>query len=256
MTPSPICIRRVLSGSLLAFLLCTVSAQAGERRFTYSYDATTLAAGEVEFEQWVTWKTDKKSNSSFNQFNFREEIEFGITDKLQGGFYFSNWRTQHSQGDTDTTWQSTAFELIYNLTDPTTDILGSALYGEVTYGPQIFKLEGKILLQKNVGPWEFIYNGVVEGKWEGSDYNEVVGELQQTAGASYQFSPSWSLGAELLWEIEGDSWSNWNSANLYAGPNASFRTTDWYLTITPMAQLTSNDGEVDYQVRMIFGLDF
>lgn len=58
----------------LAALTLSSSALAGDRRFTYSYDTTTLKAGEVEFEQWVTWKTDKASNSSFNRFDFREEL--------------------------------------------------------------------------------------------------------------------------------------------------------------------------------------
>lgn len=55
-----------------------------------------------------------------------------MTDRLQAGFYFSDWRVQHSEGSTSTQWRDVAVELIYNLTDPQKDCIGSALYGEVT----------------------------------------------------------------------------------------------------------------------------
>lgn len=40
------------------------------------------------------------------------------------------------------------------------------------------------------------------------------------------------------------------------GPNASYRTADWYITVTPMLQVTDVSSEPDYQVRMIFGINF
>jgi len=72
-------------------LLITHNAEAGERRFTYVYEATTAAKGEIEIENWVTWKTQREEASRGNTFDFRHEIEFGLTDKLQLGVYVADW---------------------------------------------------------------------------------------------------------------------------------------------------------------------
>ena len=59
---------------LLAAACSIMPAQAGERRFAFSYEADTAPAGTREFEQWITWKSDKASNNDFDEFTFREEF--------------------------------------------------------------------------------------------------------------------------------------------------------------------------------------
>jgi hypothetical protein len=149
--------------------------------------------------------------------------------------------------------------VVYNMTNPTTDLLGSALYGEIQLGHRKFELEGKIILQKNVGRWVFAYNATLEAEWEGDSswhFDERKGVIEQTAGASYQFSPRFLVGAEILHEVEFEDWSEAEDHVLYAGPDASWRTGNFWVTLTPLVQLTSLSSEPDFQTRLIFGFDF
>lgn len=246
-----------LLGVVTAVLLSAGRAEADERRFTYVYEATTMTPGHFEYEQWVTWKTHKNNDPEYDRFEFRHELEFGLTDNLQLGLYLSDWRIQDGQSvDDGAEWRNVAAEFIYGLTDPVTDPIGSALYGEIKIGDELFELEGKLILQKNIGKWVFAWNGILEAEWEGEHFNEDTGTIGQTLGGSYQLSPNLLLGFEALHEVEYEDWSEWGDHALYVGPNISFRTEDWWLTVTPLFQVTDVDSEPDFQVRLIFGFDF
>ena len=244
--------------AIAATLLPCSPARADSRAFTFSYETTTMPAGHVEYEQWVTWKASKSTDSDFDRIDFRHEVEFGITDNWQGAIYVSDWRYEDgdSVADDGVTWWAVAFETIYKLTDPIVDPLGTALYGELKIGDELIEFEGKLLLQKNLGAWIFVWNGVFVAEWEGGAYQEDKGKLEQTAGASYQFNPNWAAGGELIHEVEYDDWSQWGDHVVYAGPNVSYRSRSWWVTVTPMFQLTDIAGEPDFLTRVIFGIVF
>lgn len=242
---------------LPVFLLAVVaSAPAGQRRFTYSYEATTSAPGAIEIENWVTWKSTKNGDGRIDRFDFRHELEWGITDRLQLGLYLADWTYRDGGDEQGARYHDSAVELIYNLSNPQTSFLGSALYGEVKIGDEVLALEGKLILQKNVGALLVAYNVTLEGEWEGEDFDEEVGEFQQTLGVSYQISPSFSVGAEFFHEIEFPEWSEAEDSVVYAGPNASVRYRNVFATVTPLVQLTDVGGEPDFQTRVIVGFDF
>ncbi len=239
-------------GSL--FALCT-SAWAGSRHFAYSYETTTMAAGSMELESWATWKTQQADEPGVEQFDIRHEFEFGVTDRLQLSLYFLDWR--HRQSDTEggtTTFQDVAVEAIYNLTNPNTSVFGSALYGEIKGGSEFIELEGKLLLQKNIGSWVFVYNVGGEIAWETHADNEA--ELMQSAGVAYQLNPAWSVGAEILHEIAVPEVQRIGDSGVFAGPNVSWRNDRFSLTLAGLWQLTSLAGEPDFQLRTIFSIDF
>lgn len=248
----------VVALTLAASLLSVEVAKAGARRFTYVYEATTAAPGSVESENWVTWGTSPREERDFNSVDFRNEIEFGVTDHFQIGLYLADWgyREDPAANDHGFSYQSSAIELIYNLTNPTTDLLGLALYGEVRGGPEELELESKVILQKNVGRFVLAYNGTLEAKWEGDRLEERAGEFSQSAGLSYEVSPTWLLGAELLHEIDLPDWSQAADSVVYGGPNVSYRNKTWWATVTPLVQLTDIASEVDFQTRVIFGFSF
>ena len=248
--------RTILAATGLAAMVAT-AAYGGARRFTYLYDAETQPKGTVEYEQWVTWKTRKQTDPDFNRIDFRHEFELGLTDRLQIAFYVSDWRYQSGASVNDgAQWRNAAVEVIYNLIDPVTEPVGLALYGETRFGPELAVLEGKLLVQANLGKWVLGWNGTIEAEWEGERYDEAKGEFEQSFGASYQFTPALLAGFELLHEVEYKDWSRWSDHTVYAGPNLSFRTTRWWITLTPLFQLTNVGNEADFQLRMIFGFDF
>ena len=247
--------RLFIPAALAALTFTTAPASAGERRFTFTYEATTAPKGSIELENWVTWKARRGGEGNLNQFDFRHELEFGLTDRLQLGLYLSDWSVARSGGRTETTWSNVAAEFIYNLSNPTTDFLGSALYLETKLGDELFALEGKLLLQKNFGPWVVAYNASLEAEWEGSGYDEQVGEFQQTLGICYQVSPRFTVGAELLHEVVFEDWKAGDHA-FYVGPNASVRFGRAFATATVLFQATDLHDEPDVQSRLIFGIQF
>jgi hypothetical protein len=100
------------------------------------------------------------------------------------------------------------------------------------------------------------YNGTLEAKWEGQHLEERAGELSESFGVSYQISPTWLLGGELLHEIDLPDWSEAKDSIVYGGPNVSYRRGNWWATLTPLFQLTNVAAEVDFQTRLIFGCSF
>ena len=232
------------------------SAEASERRFTYVYEATTQPKGQWEFEQWMTWKTAKESNRDYDRFDIRHEFEVGVTDNFQLGFYVSDWRfvDDSASGTHKGDWRDVAVEGIWNLADPTTDPVGLALYAEVKVGDELLELEGKFIAQKNFGSFVLAYNAIIEAEWEGVHFDEDNGKLEQTLGVSYQFSPRFLAGMELLHEVEMADWKGVRGKGLlYVGPNFSYRAKKWWATLTPMFQVSDVDDEPDFQMRLIVG---
>ncbi|MCB1085541.1 MAG: hypothetical protein KDM63_00725 [Verrucomicrobiae bacterium] len=242
---SPLASALVLGGLALSVVSTT---QAAERRFAYSYEAQTYVPGSIEVENWVTWQ----DRAGSDRFDFRHEIEVGVTEKLQLGFYLVDWR--HTEGG-ESEYHDTAIEAIYNLTNPNTDWIGSSLYGEVKFAKEFLELEGKIILQKNWGPVSLVYNVALEAEWEEEGLEETKGEVAQTLGLSYMVSPKFSVGAEMLSEVEFEDWGGAGPHALYFGPNASLRGERHWLTAAGLWEVTGTD-EPDFQLRAIWGIHF
>lgn len=246
-------LRIVLVG---AWVLTANHVNAGERRFTFVYEATTQPKGAWEYEQWITWETAKESNRDFDHFDFRHEIEVGLTDHFQLGIYVSDWgyEENRSEGVHRGDWRDVAVEGILNLTNPTTDAVGLALYGEAKVGDELLALESKLIVQKNFGAVVLAYNAALEAEWEGRRFDEDHGEFQQTLGVSYQCSPNFLVGMELLHEIDiPDLRGAKGKGILYLGPNFSYRAHKWWATLTPLFQVSDVEDEPDFQMRLILG---
>ncbi len=242
----------------ITYCASVTGARAGARRFTYVYEATTAAPGSLESENWITWRTSPREERRFKAVDFRNEIEFGLTEHFQIGLYLADWSYQddpaaHKHGFI---YESSAVELIYNFSNPTTDLLGLAVYQEVRGGPDELESESRVILQKNIGRFVIAYNATLEAIWEGSNLEERSGEFSEALGVSYEVSPAWLLGAELLHEIDLPEWSASEDSVVYAGPNISYRRGNWWTTVTPLVQLTNIAAEVDFQPRVIFGFSF
>ncbi len=250
--------KNAIAVSLLIALLGASSALAGSRRFTYVYEATTSPPGDVEIENWVTWKTHKADDHGFDQVDFRHELEFGITEKFQMAVYVADWNYHQgmSAGEPGFTLQGSAIELIYNFTNPVADPLGFSVYQEFKTGYRLFESESKLLFQKTFGRFVVAYNATLEAEWEGEGLEEREGEFQQSLGLSYEFNPHFLVGAEAVHEIAFPDWSETEESKVFAGPNVSVRSGKWWATVTALAQLTSSGEEPDFQLRTIFGFSF
>jgi hypothetical protein len=242
---------------ILSFLL-TLPALGGSRRFTYVYEVTTSPPGDLEIENWVTWRSHKADDPGFDRVDFRHEFEFGITERFQAAVYLADWNYHHgmSAGEPGFTLDGSALELIYNFTNPVADPIGLAVYQEFQGGYRRFESESKLLAQKNLGKFVVAYNATLEAEWEGEALEEREGEFQQSLGVSYEINPRLLFGAEFVHEIGFPDWSETESGKFFAGPNISIRRNTWWATVTALGQITSDGDEPDLQVRTIFGFSF
>lgn len=248
---------RCLAG-LMAVVAISPFAAADPRPFTLSNDVYSIGKGNFEYEQYVTWRHHTDDNPSYNRFDFRHEIEFGVADNFDVSIYAANWRYQDSSGFTGTKYDSSGGEGILYLSNPVTDVIGAGIYAEFLFGPDFFEFEQKLLLQKDIGNWTFLYNAIIETEIErGNTNNEVEGVLGQSVGVAYSLSPQWIVGGELKAEWEFEDWDHHVNTAVYLGPVVSYRSSGpWWVTVTPTAQLTDNEDDADFLVRMIFGWEF
>ena len=190
-----------------------------------------------------------------NAVDFRHELEYGVTDKLQVSVYLADWFYENQREHSGFAYSDSAIEVIYNLTNPVDDPIGISIYGEIKAGDRLVELESKLIAQKNLGPLILAYNATLEALWEGNDLAQREGEFSQAFGASYEISPPISVGIELLHEFVFPKWRDEEKIrNLFVGPNVSYRRGNWFVTVTALAQATDTEDEPDLQVRTIFGI--
>src|SRR5690349_25071694 len=84
-----------LLAAFAACSLCLDVVQADDRRFTYTYEPEVMPQGGMEFEQWVTLRTQRTSGAEVKQGNFnlweiREELEYAVSDNYSVSLYLNN----------------------------------------------------------------------------------------------------------------------------------------------------------------------
>ena len=240
----------------IAILATLSTSYASSRTTPWLYDTRTMTAGEVEYEQWTTWKTNKKSDSQYDELRIRHEIEWGVTDRLQMAIYFADWRYKKTSTETRTYFHDVAVEAIYQLQAPTPDQLGMAIYGEVKYGDDFVELETKVILEKELDQVNLLYNFTVEAEWEGAKLDDDKGVIENSFAITYQPEPSITYGIQAVWEIEFPGWNEQGDDVISVGPSIAWQSDGWWLTVSPLFQVTNVDSEPDMQVRMMFGIDF
>jgi len=248
--------KRIAALCALILVICSFTSVAGVRHFNYLYEAPTSPPGGFEIENWITWlQTTNPTHSG--ELAFRHEIEFGLTDQLQASIYFADWSYSNRHNDSGVSFSDAAIELIYNISNPVLDPVGVSLYQEYRGGNRLFEWESKVIAQKNVDRWILAYNATLEATWDGEGLTNHEGEFQQALGASYQISPRLSIGLEFLHEFIFPDWEDTHDIrNVFVGPNISYRRSNWFVTITALAQATDSEDEPRVQLRTIFGMAF
>ena len=101
-----------------------------------------------------------------------------MTDRLRLAVYLVASQWSDALGEKRVKYECTGVEAVYCLSNPVTDIVGSAVYGEVKVGDGVMEGEGKVLLQKNLGRLRLAYHAGAEAVWEGS----TLGQLNERSG--------------------------------------------------------------------------
>jgi len=266
---------------LLLTALCgalTLPALATERLFTYTYEPETLPQGVFELEQWVTVRAGRNravEQEDFYRLQFREELEYGVTDNYQVALYFNHEYESYDipGGGHFSDYRQTGLSLEnkYLLLNPAERTVGLALYLEPSWDwdEETFKLEEKIILGQRHGDWKWALNLTHETEWE-HDYRETAGECEATAGIARLLSSRWALGVEMRHHAEISEYRDWEGYAFYLGPVVSYHRDRWWAALTVMPQIYGAnfednpdrnahldlDGHERVNVRLLFGFGF
>jgi hypothetical protein len=234
--------------------LFALPARATNRSFVYAQESRVLAPGESELEPWTTFRAGR--SRYYSAIDGRLELEHGLARGLQLALYWNfSTQTQDVEQDsltrelvrvTDSEFASASAELKYQLSDPTADVLGSALYLETTLGPRESELEGKLILDRSIGKWLLAANLNAELELEptrdaeGSEL-ETGFVLEPILAAAYALPHGVSVGVELRAPLglAGEA----ESRTLFGGPVARFSDRGFWAALGVQPQLAAFSGQ-------------
>jgi len=233
----------------LSLALLSSPATAGNRSFVYTQESRVLAPGESELEPWTTFRAGR--SRYYSAIDGRLELEHGLAPGLQLALYWNfstetrdvvrDSLTRELSRVSESELASASAELKYQLSDPTADVLGSALYLETTLGPRESEVEAKLIADRSVGHWLLAANLSAELELEpirnaaGSELEAGV-VLEPALAAAYQFSHG-SVGIELRAPlgVAGEA----ESATLFGGPVARYSDRGFWLALGVQPQLAA-----------------
>jgi len=233
---------------LLAGGLWLAPARADERRFTYSYEPELAPQGTLEFEQWVTLRTQRTKGGAVQQGNYnlwelREELEYALTDNYSLSLYLNtaaeSFRDYSQSPPADTSsfdFKGISIENRYMLLNPAEHAVGLTLYLEPRYSGEEAEIEEKIILGQRHGDWKWAFNLTHATEWADS-LHSTEGEVEASFGLARDLGKHWSLGLELRDHNELPDYELWENTALFLGPVVSYRQEKWWAALTVMPQI-------------------
>src|SRR5664280_268660 len=187
--------------------LVPLHASANPRPLPFTYIYETLGKGEAEIEQYVDMTPVRVLAVSgerawYAASQFKTEFEYGITDRLELGLYVNFAPSNPAFALTPTIGNGNGFKqrLRYRLAELGQWPVDVALYGEVSENEREIELEGKIIVQRHLGPLRMVANAWAEHEIEYNGEREWV--LNPTAGAVLEVSPPVQPGFEYWMRAE------------------------------------------------------
>lgn len=272
---------KLILTAVLAGGLTLTQTRADERRFTYVYEPEVLPKGAMEFEQWVTLRTQRTKGGdvqqgNFNRWQIREELEYGVTDRYSVSLYLNGEATSfkdHSAAPptsrSTTEFTGVSLENRYMVLNPANNPVGFTLYFEPRFSGGEAELEQKLIIGQRHGDWKWALNLSHAIEWK-NDLHDKEGELEASFGISRDLNKNWSLGLEFLNTNELPDYRRWENTACFLGPVVNYRQERWWATLTVLPQIygrsflgnPDNNRSLDLagherlNVRLIVGLSF
>jgi hypothetical protein len=254
-------------GALVAALAVTLAAapaRADRRAYTTTYEAVTAPKGELDVEMWSSYahKGELLDGPPSQGFRHMLELEYGLTDRWDVALYNLLDTTTSSE---DSGYAGIKLETRYRLLPPGSWIVDPILYFEfqwLRHGDASEKYEVKLILARDVGPWNFAFNlaaeaerlrePVMAGGW--------VPELEFAAGVSRELAgPAFKLGVEAFGKAEKAPGEE-TAVFAWAGPALSWATrfqgTMQGIWVTVGGGHGLTDESDKWYARAIVGLQF
>lgn len=270
---------RLAALCLVSSFLFAINALAGESPFGWIYTADVHPQGTFEYEHW-SYLQESQAGGDYSFLQNREEIEYGVTPRLQVSGYL-NWssvdaKRNEPDGSTGgpgtdlganddpfgrykrTGYDSVSAEVIYQVMNPLTDPIGLAVYVEPEIGPREREIELRLIAQKNFIDDRLI---VAANLWTAFEHENMKMEeeratmLELDLGVSYRFANNWSAGIEARNHREYDGYWYGNKAHSawFLGPNLHYASRHWWLTAAWRHQLPVVQAFTDEQRAVVLG---
>ncbi len=248
----------LIMGTIAMISFISVTLQAQDRFFAYSYSSPNVPMGGVDIEPWITYYWNNSGTKRV--YSQRLEVEYGITNWLQSSFYF-NYKQKFINGAVET---STSFShaLKFSFSNPSIRPVGLAFYFEYYLGSTFTELETRLIIDKWWGNNKVVINLIPEIEWE---YEKDPASEKVTSVRKEEFrieygythivrlkKPLVSIGVEGLAGYEDNKWET-----LFIGPALLWATTGTragsFIASTIGYDLISKSA---YQLRFILGITF
>ena len=231
-------------------LFSTITTQAQDRLFTYTYQSGVLNKGQRELEVWNTLRTGRAD--FYSRLDNRTEFEVGLGHNLQTAFYLNLTSKTQSIDNSGVKALETENEISFSnewklkLTDPVANPIGIALYGEYGIGTKEYEFEGKLILDKKLNNLTIASNLIYELELEAEpDANEIEWEKEHKAdfnlALAYSFSPKIALTMENTYRNVIKEGEIEHSA-LYSGLGFSYIQDNFWVNFTALPQIKSFKG--------------
>jgi hypothetical protein len=220
-----------LRASVAAIATCLIGgvANANPRPLPYTYIYETLPQGEGEVELYTDLTPLRAINPNaapawYLAPQFQAEIEYGLTDRLELGLYLTIAPTPSGWTDLPNMPEGSGVKqrLRYRFGEAGQWPIDLAVYGEVTENEREIELEGKIILQRRLGPLRFAANAWAEREYyfRASQTGDPVGQngplfgnrewvLNPAAGVVYERSALVQPGVEYWMHAEHLDGGGW-----------------------------------------------
>ncbi len=231
-------------------------AFAHERHYVWNQEYQTLPQGAFELESATTSAVPDLQRSNANQFEYKQEVEYGLTDRITLAHYES-WETVNRSGVDDdgvshkdtTKYSGFKFEGKYRIGEVGKYWVDPLLYFEISRDPRKkgipLTLEGKGVLSKDIGKLNVAYNQIIESEMGSKGLTEQA----FTFGFSYEIADSFRAGCET----KGQYWNPESHRNeLAIGPTLSY--VHRYFWVTAGSLFGVNRAADDWQTRLIIGI--
>jgi hypothetical protein len=265
-----ICLLFQAASTALATFAMTGTTHADDQPFFTVYTTDIQPQHGRELEQWFSWKAGHAAESA-NEFRSRTELEYGITDDVQGALYLNyDWSRERRHAPSGPA-ESAGFvgvsgELIWRVLNVYFDPIGLAFYVEPSLNAREYSVETKILVHKNFFDQRLrgALNINFEDVWEKNALGtrDASSALEFNAGLSYNITPDFSAGVEFDNERGFDGLVLGGSAaatsdSYFFGPTIQYIGHPWAITLGAQAQLpwAGNPGHVPTAVSGGYSAD-
>ncbi len=235
------------------------NAFAHARTYVWNQEYQTLPKGQFELESHTQVKVPKMGeHSGKNDWVYEEELEYGVTDRLNISHY-QQWLTANHEGvdaagvavKDVTRYAGFKFETKYRIGEKGRYWVDPLLYFEYEYEPQDRKdgaphvSEGKIVLSKDFGRFNVVYNQVMESKLG----HKGRTEHEYTFGVNYELLEGFRAGMEM----KGQYWNPSSNRNEIAlGPTLAYEAK--YFWVAAGVLFGANHAADDFQARVSVGI--